>query len=452
MFTVDLRTRIFLRALGLLSAMIVAVTLASGASGFVRQREYARTVYQGQVRALALQMTNQVLWDDRVGLHELIAEVAGKDEALGYAFLERDGEPYVYTFPAGVPKGLLGLGPFFTEQATVTPFKDQAGGRWLDIAQALPANAAVLHLGVNVEVLFWQALAGLSGVLAVSGAALLAGALFAWNIAGATTREVRAREQAEEELRGSRDDLNKVNLQLAEHAVQIEAANKELEEFSYSISHDLRVPLRAVNGFSRILLEEYRDKLDDEGRRLLNVVRDNTRRMEQLIDGILGFLHSGRVVVSRVEINMEELAREVMKELEPATAGREVVLEIKTLPPVRADRALMRQVLVHLLGNAIKFTRSRSSARIEVGAMGGEKEVVYYVRDNGAGFDAQYAGKLFGVFQHLHGVAEFEGPGVGLAIVKRIVARHGGRVWAEGKVNEGATFYFALPTKGATYG
>jgi light-regulated signal transduction histidine kinase (bacteriophytochrome) len=112
----------------------------------------------------------------------------------------------------------------------------------------------------------------------------------------------------------------------------------------------------------------------------------------------------------------------------------------------------MRQVLVHLLGNAIKFTRSRSLARIEVGAMGGEKEVVYYVRDNGAGFDAQYAGKLFGVFQHLHGVAEFEGPGVGLAIVKRIVARHGGRVWAEGKVNEGATFYFALPTKGATYG
>ncbi len=253
------------------------------------------------------------------------------------------------------------------------------------------------------------------------------------------------------------DAINRLNMELEQRVVerteQLEAAHKELESFSYSVSHDLRVPLRAVDGFSRILLEEYRDKLDAEGQRLLNVVRDNTRRMSQLIDAILAFLHSGRVEMSQqVEVDMEELAHDVMEELRPATAGREVKLEIGPLPPTYADRAMMRQVLVNLLGNAIKFTRSRPVAQIEVGAMGGEKEVVYHVRDNGVGFDAQYADKLFGVFQHLHGVEEFEGAGVGLAIVKRIITRHGGRVWAEGKVDEGATVYFALPVKEAAHG
>jgi len=229
--TIDLRTQIFLRALGLLIVLILAVTVASGMSSVAHQREYARLVYQGQVRTLALQMGDQVLWDDRVALYKLMVEVVKKDEALGYAFLERDGKPYVSTFPDGVPKDLLRLGPFSTEQAKVTPFTDQAGGRWLDIAQAMPAEAAVLHLGVNVDVLFWQALTGLRVVLAVSGVVLLAGALFAWNIAVSTTREVRARELIEQELRRKSDDLNKANVQLGSMPLNLRPPTRSLSHF-----------------------------------------------------------------------------------------------------------------------------------------------------------------------------------------------------------------------------
>jgi signal transduction histidine kinase len=226
---------------------------------------------------------------------------------------------------------------------------------------------------------------------------------------------------------------------------ELEAANDELESFSYSVSHDLRAPLRAIDGFSHILLEDYAGKLDDEGKRLLNVVRDNTGRMALLIDDILAFSRSGRVEINFSEIDMEKLTREVFEELQPSVAGAKLQLEIEHLPPATGDRAMMHQVIVNLLSNAIKFSRIRESSRIKVGATVNADETVYYVRDNGAGFDMQHADKLFGVFQRLHSVNEFEGTGIGLAIVKRIITRHGGRVWAEGKVNEGATFYFALP-------
>jgi signal transduction histidine kinase len=289
----------------------------------------------------------------------------------------------------------------------------------------------------------------LENISLVHGVAWLLGVgvigLMAWR----TKREADAIDHYQGEINQLNRELEQ---RVAARTEQLEAAHKELESFSYSVSHDLRVPLRAVDGFSRILQEEYEDKLDDEGQRLLNVVRDNTKRMAQLIDAILAFLHSGRTEMSSAEVDMEDLVRDVMEELKPAISGREVKLEMKALPPALADRTMMRQVLVNLLGNAVKFTKSRTVAQIEVGAMGGEKEVVYYVKDNGVGFDVQYADKLFGVFQHLHGIEEFEGAGVGLAIVKRIIDRHGGRVWAEGKVNEGATIYFALPTKEAAHG
>lgn len=232
---------------------------------------------------------------------------------------------------------------------------------------------------------------------------------------------------------------------VAERTAQLEATNKELEAFSYSVSHDLRTPLRAIDGFSLILLEDYADKLDEEGKRLLSVVRDNTARMGQLIDDILKFSRAGRLELNFSGIDMEELARSAYEELRPA--GNELTVEIEPLPASTGDRAMMRQVFVNLLSNAIKFTRAKPDARIKVGSMTGEHEVIYYVRDNGAGFDMQYVAKLFGVFQRLHGVTEFEGTGIGLAIVKRIVTRHGGRVWAEGRVGEGATVYFALPTQ-----
>jgi signal transduction histidine kinase len=255
-------------------------------------------------------------------------------------------------------------------------------------------------------------------------------------------RETRQRKQAEDELRKYQEHLEEL---VRERTGKLETANMDLEGFAYSVSHDLRVPLRAIDGFSQQLLKNYADKLNDEGKRYLNVVRDNTKKMSQLIDDILAFSRMGRLGISISEVNMEELAHAVFEELKPDLAGRELGIEIKPLPPCHGDPSMLRQVLINLLDNAVKFTRPKQAAQIEMGGRTEGAENIYYVKDNGAGFNMQYADKLFGVFQRLHGLAEFEGTGIGLAIVKRILTRHGGRVWAEGKVDEGATFYFALP-------
>ena len=251
------------------------------------------------------------------------------------------------------------------------------------------------------------------------------------------------------EAKRVKEEIYRLNTELEQRVVErtarLEAANKDMESFSYSISHDLRAPLRAINGFSKILQEDYVGRLDDEGRRLLHVVSDNAQKMGELIDDILAFSRAGRNEIARSAINMKKLVAGVWEELKPEMAGRDVHLDIGDLPPAEGDPAMMHQVVFNLLSNAVKFTQQRSDARIEVGGQAGEQEAVYHVKDNGVGFDMQYADKLFGVFQRLHGVDEFEGTGIGLAIVKRIVAKHGGRVWAEGRVGEGATIYFALP-------
>jgi signal transduction histidine kinase len=251
------------------------------------------------------------------------------------------------------------------------------------------------------------------------------------------------RRKAEQEVQELNRDLEQ---RVAERTEQLEVANKELESFSYSVSHDLRSPLRAIDGFSHILLEDYDDKLDDDGKRMLGIVRDNTLRMGQLIDDILKFSRSGRSEINAVEVDMAVLAREVLDELQVGVSKiANLRCEIGELPPARCDRALMHQVFANLLSNAIKFSRTRETPTIEVGGAIEGDEIVYHVKDNGVGFDMQYADKLFGVFQRLHSQEEFEGTGIGLAIVKRIVTRHGGRVWAEGKLEEGATMYFTLP-------
>jgi PAS domain S-box-containing protein len=226
----------------------------------------------------------------------------------------------------------------------------------------------------------------------------------------------------------------------------LQATNAELESFSYSVSHDLRAPLRAIHGFSRILLEDHGTELDPEARRLLGVIDGNTRRMGQLIDDLLAFSRLGRKDLERARVDMGELVRSIAEEARRTDSDRTIDLVIAPdLPPAGGDRDLLRQAVANLLQNAIKFTRDRPDARIEVGHKADGGQTVYYVKDNGAGFDQRYAGKLFGVFQRLHRAEEFEGTGVGLAIVQRIVQRHGGRVWAEGKINEGATFYITLP-------
>ena len=237
--------------------------------------------------------------------------------------------------------------------------------------------------------------------------------------------------------------------QVAQRTKALEGTNAELEAFSYSVSHDLRAPLRAVHGFARILLEDHHAQLDPEAQRLLGVIDQNTRRMGQLIDDLLAFSRLGRKEIAAGLVDLEELARTVADEVRRTDAGRKgaLAIQIDPLPPVHGDRALLRQVMSNLLQNAAKFTRDRAEARVEVGSQRDGEQTVYFVKDNGAGFDARYADKLFGVFQRLHSTEQFDGTGVGLAIVKRIVQRHGGRVWAEGKVNHGATFFFTLPTE-----
>lgn len=248
-----------------------------------------------------------------------------------------------------------------------------------------------------------------------------------------------------DEFAKSETKVKKLNEELGRHAAEVEEVNRELEAFAYSVSHDLRTPLRAIDGFSRMLLEDYENKLDDEGKRLLNVVRDNTNRMSRLIDDILHFSRVGRTGMSLSEIDMEGVARAVIDELEPLVAGRKPHINLGKLPNVQGDRAMMHQVFENLLTNAIKFTGKNDAAHIEIGGKVEAGKAVYYVKDDGAGFDMQYVDRLFGVFQRLHSAEEFEGTGIGLAIAKRIILRHGGTIRAEGEVGKGATFYFSIP-------
>lgn len=255
-------------------------------------------------------------------------------------------------------------------------------------------------------------------------------------------RFVTDRRQAENEIR----NLNK---NLAERSLEVEAANKELEAFSYSVSHDLRAPLRAVDGFSRILLEEHASQLSEEGRGFLHRVRDNAVNMGRLIDDLLAFSRLSRQPLKKQNVAMADLARQVLDELKQEQNGRRVDASVADLPQCEGDSKLLKQVFVNLLSNAFKYTRKREITRIEVGCENINGETVYFVKDNGAGFNMKYADKLFGVFQRLHRSEEYEGTGVGLAIVQRVIHRHGGRIWAEAAIDKGASFYFTLGERNA---
>ncbi|HKA35818.1 MAG TPA: PAS domain S-box protein [Thermoanaerobaculia bacterium] len=248
------------------------------------------------------------------------------------------------------------------------------------------------------------------------------------------------------EKREAAERIRRLNLELKGRVGELAALNEELEAFSYSVSHDLRAPLRHIDGFARLLARHAGDRLDEKGRHYLETIEDSVRQMGRLIDDLLAFSRLGRAPLRSEAVDLAALARDAIREIEEDWKGREIRWTVGELPAVRGDAALLRQVFVNLLSNAVKYSSRRGVSEIEIATAGSTPdEVVCIVRDNGVGFDGKYAGKLFGVFQRLHGAEDFEGTGIGLASVRRIIQKHGGRTWAEGAVDSGATFSFSLP-------
>jgi signal transduction histidine kinase len=385
-------------------------------------------------------------WQMPASVLSLLSTVASMVVVLGYIF----GASELYTVSGrfnavaantSIAFFVLGIGILFADlpngplRSLASPY---LGGmmlrRVLPLFMVFMTAIVWIRLVAQAHGVFDSLEMGAASVAVVT--MISVGGILIWH-AGVLDQLDGARRRSDEQIR-------RLNATLNSRVIALEAANREFQGLSYSMSHVLRAPLRAIHGYAQIVLDELGEKLDAEGRRLLGVVQSSTEEMSELLDGILAFLRLGWQPMTIVPVDMHQSVSAAIEQLNSKTAGRNVRFDVGELPDAQADASLVQRIWLNLLDNAVKFTAGKDAARIEVGAQSDGDRTVYFVKDNGAGFDMQYVANLFGVFRRLHAATQFPGTGIGLAIVNRIVARHGGRVWAEARPDAGATFYFSL--------
>lgn len=473
-----LKQQIFLRVAGLLMLTILGISMAFSLYSVQRNREMTKGLWKARAEVLAEEVGHLILWDDRVRLRQMLLSELQGGETLLYAFVIKGGDPYVFTFDRAVPTALLERQPP-GDNTEIWEYEDQDGTVMYDVATAIDRSGTVLRLGLNrsaIDATMRPLVVsiGLISFLSV-GISIYLALILARRTTGevdtlvdaistygelndegpsmdASTAEVNELVRSFRDLTSRRkraeEELGRLNARLeqlvSERTAQLQASNKELDAFAYSVSHDLRAPLRAIEGFSLALLEDYGDALDDTGKGYLGRIRQGCIRMGRLIDDLLKLSRITRSEIKIKPVNLGEMAGQIIDELRRHEPDRQVTVSIEDGLTAAADPTLIRTVLENLLGNAWKFTRKTAGAVIEFGALRGEGDPVFFIRDNGAGFNMEYENRLFGAFQRLHRSDEFEGTGIGLASAQRVLLLHGGRIWAQGEEGKGAVFYFTF--------
>jgi signal transduction histidine kinase len=461
-----------------MALMTISISALCAFYTIQRHREMTKKLWKTRATVLAEAVHRMVLWDDRVAVKQLLmSEVRGSDVLL-YCFILKSGKPYVFTFEKGVPKQLVEHKPEQPGQ-NLWEYQDLEGMVVYDISTDIDNADTTLRIGLKVAAIDAKMQPLILSIVLICLAALGISSYLALAVAARSTREIDALVEALKNYgelndesfsltstssevtelvssfkkltamrKNAEEDLSRLNSRLEqlvhERTVQLLSTNQELDAFAYSVSHDLRAPLRGIEGFSYALLEDYGDKLDDTGKGYLDRIRQGCIRMGRLIDDMLKLSRITRSELQLVPTDLGEMAEQIISELQRSDQERSVDFSLETAMPAVADPVLIRSVMENFLGNAWKFTRNTEKAVIRCGAIDKGTNPVYYVKDNGAGFNMEYKNKLFSAFQRLHRIDEFEGTGVGLASVQRIVTRHGGKVWAEGEEGKGATFYFTL--------
>jgi signal transduction histidine kinase len=432
-----------------------------------------------RANVLAEGLDNLISWDDRLGIKEMITDELKNSDTLSYFFLMKGDDPYVSSFDKGVPLPLITLRPP-ADKLPVWEFQERDGPVVYDIAHPIKNTGITLRIGLKRSSIDDKIRPMLLTIILIDLISIVLSGYIAVRIARNTTREVdtlaeaiskygeltdengtaidattsevselvSSFKQLTSERKKAEQELARLNAELEERVLErtalLTAANKELDAFAYSVSHDLRAPLRGVEGFSLALLEEYADTLDETAKGYIGRIRKGCVRMGRLIDDLLKLSRITRSEVNRIPINLSRMLEQAIQDLQTENPDRKVDIDIEPGVTANADLTLTRSVIENLVGNAWKFTRYTEKPLIRFFTMKNDGKRIYCIRDNGAGFNMEYADKLFMAFQRLHRADEFEGTGIGLASVHRIILMHGGKIWAEAEEGKGSTFYFTL--------